>query len=167
MTTERTIHIETVAKILVRLRDHVAHELECIDAPVCRADVIVSDRPVQVGGDSRGPDGRQGRAWIRQVTEDATGGLNPGACPDMQVQAEIAVVRCHTPIEDDDALTSQPTLTSEMLRVHEDKRAVLAAIGREPVTPVRWTPYGPRGNVIGGIWTVAWTVRYAGGHTGR
>lgn len=151
------IRVEPVAAAMLKIRDAVVAELECVGAPVCRADVIASDRPTQVGGDASGSGG-QGRVWVREVRESQP----VPSCGRMTVQVEIGVIRCHVPVEGKNALTGENTVESEMWRVHGDKYAVRAALGAvrfegsNRLVLSEWRPYGPQGNVVGGIWSVTW-----------
>lgn len=151
---------------LRRLRTALVAEFECRTIDPCRIDIIVSDSATQRGADLTGPAG-QGRAWIREVTDQAQDQNNP--CGGTYIRTfEIGVERCHETVDDDGkSLPAHERYLFEADRAYIDRDAVEAAVrlasdrnfdrgagNREQFRWVSWRPHGPSSYAIGGITTV-------------
>lgn len=159
-----TVPIDPAYRLLRAVLRAVRTELECIDAPACRYDVIVSQSPTQRGADLKG-DGTQGRVWVREVQELPA---NTSFCPPMWMTVDIGVIRCHKPTGDDPIdLPPVDWYERETARVYADKQAVRAAVNRVNAESGRssprwygraavmgWQPYGPQSFAVGSITTI-------------
>lgn len=151
---ERPVVLDTAYRAMYQLLGLVQSELECRNAPACRYDVIVSQTATQRGAPLKGPDGSQGRVWIREELESPTT-ITP--CPQVMIDIEVGIVRCHTTVAPDEkSLPDEDTYAAETLLVYQDKQSVMAAASAMSPKPwlVGWRPYGPQGDAIGSITTL-------------
>lgn len=146
------LHQGATYRVLYQLVDAIRSELECREAPACRYDVIVSQTPTQRGADLRGPNGSQGRVWVRTVAESSPAGQ---LCPTfLWVDVEVGILRCHTTVATDDvSLPGTEVYDAEVLRAERDRQAVAAAARtvKPRLSITGWRPYGPQSSAVGSL----------------
>jgi len=117
-----------------------------------------------------------GQLWVRVVQMNTTDGVRPqkmGAKPcdpcglEYAVGVEIGVLRCSSTIDDQGQIAGPDVLTAEALQALTDEAEISEAAqccirslpGMKNLVMVRWDPLGPEGGCVGGVWTIALTLK--------
>jgi hypothetical protein len=118
-----------------------------------------------------------GQLWVR-VTQLNTQDVNVrgqklGSAPcdpcglEYAVGIEIGVLRCSSTVTDQGTIASPAVMTDEALQVLTDEAQLSEAAqccirslpGVKNLVMVRWDPLGPEGGCVGGVWTIALTLK--------
>jgi hypothetical protein len=100
------------------------------------------------------------QAWVRVMSVNPTAteeSFEGGACSsELSVDLEVGVLRCLEIPEDGDAPTATQVLMAATQAMEDMNAIYCAAMSCEvwsAITAGQWTPDGPLGGQVGGIWT--------------
>lgn len=163
-----TLGVPLITSGILDLLECAESAVEAIGAgPVCHSFVYPGEErvPYMHCGECTAS-GDCGSVWVRLVTAypylSFPFANEAGTCASpLAYQIELGVHRCFQVMDDDGEPSGDETITTKSLELIEDQRALWTAVQCCESAPLRgavigpWTPLGPEGNCVGGMWLVS------------